>query len=40
MYSSNADEKNISIEVKASSKALKVKVDRYSLEQILSNLIS
>ena len=40
MYSGNADEKNISIEVNASSKALKVKVDRYSLEQILSNLIS
>jgi signal transduction histidine kinase/predicted negative regulator of RcsB-dependent stress response len=40
MYSAHAEEKNISIEVDVANKGMKVKADRYSLEQILSNLIS
>lgn len=40
MYIAPADEKNIPIEVDVPNKGLKIKADRYSLEQILSNLIS
>lgn len=40
IYQSSADEKNISLVVQSESAELKAKADRYSLEQILSNLVS
>lgn len=40
MYQDNAGEKNISVSVEVQNILLKVKADRYSLEQILGNLLS
>jgi len=40
MYKSNAEEKNIQIRIETEGKPLNIMADKYSLEQILSNLIS
>jgi signal transduction histidine kinase/Flp pilus assembly protein TadD len=39
-YQDNAEEKNIAVSVEAENILLKIKADRYSLEQILGNLLS